>query len=90
MIRGSTFPWDVFMRIINEEADGDMDAKQAGQLEDAHNIVYALATGQDVAKVHDKDGILHLGPFYRRVALEVAALNDLDPDELEAVQDGGP
>lgn len=49
----------------------DMTPLQDARLEDINNILTAMANGADSAKVHDKDGILSLSPFYNKIASAV-------------------
>lgn len=42
-------------------------------LTDCLSILTAMAAAADTAKVHDKDGVLDLTPFYDRIAEEAAA-----------------
>jgi N-acetyl-anhydromuramyl-L-alanine amidase AmpD len=83
---GPNFPWDVFMDIITGGEAEDMTPEQSNALTDCLNILTGMASGASLVDVHDRDGKLNLAPLYRRVAVEVAALNDLDPDELDEVK----
>jgi hypothetical protein len=51
--------------------EDEMTPDQAAQLQDNTAILTALASGADTARVHDKDGVLDLRPFYTRIAAEV-------------------
>lgn len=77
---GTNFPWVEFLAMVrgylaagtpSTEGDDMTDAERAA-LTDCLVILTGLAAGVDEVQVHDRDGVLDLTPFYRRIAAEVA------------------
>jgi hypothetical protein len=68
----------------------DMTPLQDAKLSDCLTILTGMANGVESVPVHDKDGVLSLAPFYKRIAEEVAQLpaGGLDPAAIaKAVND---